>query len=181
MIISISMCSGIAHTTCSGFPSNVLPWTKQLGKGLSCGYFSITSPVKAAAIVAVAGNSINFQGKVLGGVEVRTSLEFYSYEAKYTPGFTEYIIPPEIDKTTYKKAKDVALSAHKALGCSGATRVDLIIDSSGNPYALEVNTIPGMTETSLLPKIAKSAGLEFPMLIEEMLKDAVSRKDRAEK
>jgi len=119
--------------------------------------------------------------KSLGGVEVRPSLEFYNYEAKYTPGLTEYILPPGISERTYKKAKDVALSSHKVLGCSGATRVDLIIGKSGNPYVLEVNTIPGMTETSLLPKIARLAGLEFPMLIEEMLKDAVSRKDRAEK
>lgn len=113
--------------------------------------------------------------KSLGGVEVRPSLEFYNYEAKYTAGLTEYILPPEIDKATYKRAKDVALSAHKALGCSGATRVDLIIDRRGTPYVLEVNTIAGMTETSLLPKIAKKAGLDFPMLIEEMLKGAINR------
>ncbi|MEK6582411.1 MAG: D-alanine--D-alanine ligase [Nitrospirota bacterium] len=116
--------------------------------------------------------------KSLGGVEVRPSLEFYNYEAKYTPGLTEYILPPGISERTYKKAKDVALSSHKALGCSGATRVDLIIGKSGNPYVLEVNTIPGMTETSLLPKIARLAGLDFPMLIEEMLKDAINRDSR---
>ncbi|MDO9287323.1 MAG: D-alanine--D-alanine ligase [Thermodesulfovibrionales bacterium] len=116
--------------------------------------------------------------KSLGGVEVRPSLEFYNYEAKYTPGLTEYILPPEISERTYRKAKDVALSSHKALGCSGATRVDLIIGKSGNPYVLEVNTIPGMTETSLLPKIARLAGLDFPMLIEEMLKDAINRDSR---
>ena len=117
--------------------------------------------------------------KSLGGVEVRPALEFYNYEAKYTPGLTEYILPPEISEKTYRKAKDIALSAHKALGCSGATRVDLIIGRSGNPYVLEVNTIPGMTETSLLPKIARLAGLDFPMLIEEMLKDAINRAGRA--
>lgn len=116
--------------------------------------------------------------KSLGGVEVRPSLEFYNYEAKYTPGLTEYILPPGISERTYKKAKDVALSSHKALGCSGATRVDLIIGKSGNPYVLEVNTIPGMTETSLLPKIARLAGLDFPRLIEEMLKDAINRDSR---
>ncbi|TAL23809.1 MAG: D-alanine--D-alanine ligase [Nitrospirae bacterium] len=117
--------------------------------------------------------------KSLGGVEVRPSLEFYNYEAKYTAGLTEYILPPEIDKATYKRAMDVALSAHKALGCSGATRVDLIIDRGENPYVLEVNTIPGMTETSLLPKIAKKAGLDFPALIEEMLKEAINRAGKA--
>jgi len=107
----------------------------------------------------------------IGGVEVRPKAEFYSYEAKYTAGMTEYIMPPELDSKTYKKASSAALSAHRALGCSGATRVDLIIDKKGNPYVLEVNTIPGMTETSLLPKIAKTAGIEFPELIQRILGD----------
>jgi D-alanine-D-alanine ligase len=108
-------------------------------------------------------------GRVLGGVEVRPSLEFYSYEAKYTSGLTEYIFPPALDKKTYGKVRDAALAAHGALGCSGATRVDLIVDAARNPYVLEVNTIPGMTETSLLPKIARNAGLDFIDLIEEIL------------
>jgi D-alanine-D-alanine ligase len=111
--------------------------------------------------------------RVLGGVEVRPSLEFYSYEAKYTAGLTEYILPPEIDSKAYEKAKDAAFSAHSALGCKGATRVDLRVDGEGNPYVLEVNTIPGMTETSLLPKIARHAGLDFPALIEEILRGAI--------
>jgi D-alanine-D-alanine ligase len=107
--------------------------------------------------------------KVLGGVEVRPSLEFYSYEAKYTAGMTEYILPPKLGRRTYERAKRVAFAAHNALCCSGATRVDLIIDREGNPYVLEVNTIPGMTETSLLPKIALTAGLSFQSLLEEIL------------
>lgn len=108
--------------------------------------------------------------KALGGVEVRPSAEFYSYEAKYTPGLTQYILPPEVDDSAYGTLKTIALKAHNALGCRGATRVDLILDKAGNPYVLEVNTIPGMTETSLLPKIARHSGLEFPDLIEEILK-----------
>lgn len=103
--------------------------------------------------------------RVLGGVEVRPSLEFYNYEAKYTAGLTEYILPPQLRQKVYDTAKDKALAAHKALGCSGATRVDLIVDDAGNPFVLEVNTIPGMTETSLLPKIAKNAGLGFGELL----------------
>ncbi len=111
--------------------------------------------------------------RILGGVEVRPSLEFYNYEAKYTSGLTEYIIPPEIDKTTYENAKETALKAHTALGCSGASRVDLIIDEKGAPYILEVNTLPGMTATSLLPKIARSAGLSLKDLIEEIIRLAI--------
>lgn len=116
--------------------------------------------------------------KALGGVEVKPSVEFYSYEAKYTAGMTEYILPPKIDEKTYKLACEIALSAHQALGCRGATRVDTLIDSKGSIYVLEVNTIPGMTETSLLPKIAKSAGLDFPALIEEILKEAIERNSK---
>lgn len=112
-------------------------------------------------------------GKVLGGVEVKPSLEFYNYEAKYTAGKTEYKLPPEISSKAYEKAKEVALRAHISLGCKGATRVDLKINEKGNPYVLEVNTIPGMTETSLLPKIAKEVGMDFPVLIEEILRGAI--------
>lgn len=114
-------------------------------------------------------------GKVLGGVEVRPSLEFYNYEAKYTSGLTDYILPPEIDHNVYELSKAVALSAHNALGCRGATRVDLRIDSQGNPYVLEVNTIPGMTETSLLPKIAGLVGLTFSGLLEEILRGVIEK------
>ncbi len=108
--------------------------------------------------------------RVLGGVEIKPSLEFYNYEAKYTSGLTEYIIPPRIDEAVYEKAKNIALGANTALGCSGATRVDLRIDGNATPYVLEVNTLPGMTATSLLPKIAQSAGLSFKDLIEEIIR-----------
>jgi len=112
-------------------------------------------------------------GKSIGGVEVRPSLEFYSYEAKYTSGLTEYILPPDIEDAVYEQAASTAFSAHRAVGCKGATRVDLRVDGKGDPYVLEINTIPGMTETSLLPKIARLAGYDFPDLIEEMLRGAI--------
>jgi D-alanine-D-alanine ligase len=113
--------------------------------------------------------------RVLGGVEVRPTLEFYNYEAKYTSGLTEYVIPPEIDGAIYEKTKEMALTAHNALGCSGASRADFIIAPSGEPYILEVNTLPGMTGTSLLPKIAAHAGINFKELIEEIIKIAVNK------
>jgi D-alanine-D-alanine ligase len=113
--------------------------------------------------------------RVLGGVEVRPKVEFYSYEAKYTAGLTEYVLPPDLEPELYQEAQAVGLRAHRALGCSGATRVDLLVTEEGAIYALEVNTIPGMTETSLLPKIAARAGLEFPALIEEIINDALVR------
>jgi D-alanine-D-alanine ligase len=113
--------------------------------------------------------------RALGGVEIRPSLPFYSYEAKYTSGLTQYILPPELEEDVYGKAKSAALEAHRALGCSGATRVDLLLGATGTPYVLEVNTIPGMTGTSLLPKIAAQAGMGFNALIEEILREALKR------
>ena len=111
--------------------------------------------------------------RILGSVEIRPSLDFYNYEAKYTGGKTQYILPPEVDAGALESAHRVGLAAHEALGCSGATRVDLILDPVLKPWVLEVNTIPGMTETSLLPKIAKTAGLDFPALVEEILREAI--------
>ncbi|MFQ3573761.1 MAG: D-alanine--D-alanine ligase [Thermodesulfovibrionales bacterium] len=111
--------------------------------------------------------------KILGGVEVRPSSEFYDYKAKYTAGMTQYILPPEVSEKHYDALKQSALKAHLSLGCSGATRVDLILTDDGVPYVLEVNTIPGMTATSLLPKIAKLAGYSFADLVELILIDAI--------
>ncbi|KPK01742.1 MAG: D-alanine--D-alanine ligase [Nitrospira bacterium SG8_35_4] len=110
--------------------------------------------------------------RALGGVEVRPKLEFYNYEAKYTSGMTDYIMPPEVDETTFDNVKTMALRAHRTLGCSGLSRVDFIVDQNNGPHILEVNTLPGMTTTSLLPKIAKAAGLDFNELIEEIIRIA---------
>lgn len=114
----------------------------------------------------------------LGGVEVRPKREFYDYEAKYTKGLTEYILPPDIENNLYEKLKELGLKAHKVLGCKGGTRVDMIVDKDDNPYVLEVNTIPGMTETSLLPKIAKLAGYDFKALVKKMLELTADEREK---
>lgn len=116
--------------------------------------------------------------KVLGSVEVRPKAGFYSYEAKYKSGMTDYILPPDMRREALVGGEKAALSAHMALGCRGATRVDLIACGEGDWYVLEVNTIPGMTETSLLPKIAGLSGLDFHGLVEEILGEAIRRGDR---
>lgn len=102
--------------------------------------------------------------------------KFYDYEAKYTAGFTEFIIPARMDKEKYTLAQELALKAHKALGCTGFSRVDLITDSNDNPYVLEVNTIPGMTELSDLPAMAKAYGIDYDDLVEIMLQSALREK-----
>lgn len=119
--------------------------------------------------------------RVLGSIEVRPKKEFYSYEAKYTPGLTEYIAPPEISEKELKKIEEFGLRAHIALGCKGATRIDTILSKEGDVYVLEVNTIPGMTETSLLPKIARQSKLEFDDLIEEILREVIDSGVKGEK
>lgn len=124
----------------------------------------------------IKGKEINIGilgNKALGGVEIRPKRSFYDYEAKYTKGMTEYILPPEIDTDLYDKLMNLGLQAHLSLGCKGGTRVDMIVDKDGNPYVLEVNTIPGMTETSLLPKIAELAGYDFKSLVKEILELAL--------
>lgn len=116
------------------------------------------------------------RNRALGGVEVRPAVEFYDFRAKYdTSSGTKYILPPEIDADLYEDAKKIALRAHVAIGARGATRVDLLINGQGEIFVLEVNTIPGMTETSLLPKIASLEGLSFDDLVEEILKDAMDK------
>lgn len=113
--------------------------------------------------------------KALGAIEVRPKQGFYSYEAKYTPGLTDYICPPDLRNKEYNTCLESALRAHITLGCEGTTRVDLRVDRDGTHYVLEVNTLPGMTATSLLPKIAQGAGIGFNDLVERILELALKK------
>jgi D-alanine-D-alanine ligase len=113
--------------------------------------------------VAVLGD------RALGAVEIAPRADFYDYGAKYTRGASEYFIPPRLSPDRYRGVLNQAVRAHLALGCRGATRVDLIVSDAGNEYLLEVNTVPGMTEQSLLPRIAAAAGISFAELCEAML------------
>lgn len=98
---------------------------------------------------------------------------FYDEVAKYTSGMTEYLVPAPISKTDSDMAQDAGLRAHKCLGCASFSRVDMILSKDDRIVVLEVNTIPGMTQLSLLPKAAKAAGIEFAELCERMLRSAV--------
>jgi D-alanine-D-alanine ligase len=112
------------------------------------------------------------EGKALGAVEVAPKRGFYDFQSKYTAGRTDYHLPARLSPERYRSALRLGALAHDALGCEGATRVDLIVSERGNEVVLEVNTLPGMTPTSLLPKIARGAGLSFADLVEEMLNGA---------
>jgi len=111
-------------------------------------------------------------GRVLGAIEVAPKSGLYDYASKYTAGATEYITPPRIAATRARGVMNLAERAARALGCSGACRVDLLVTEGENEYVLEVNTLPGMTPTSLLPKIAASAGFDYASLCEAILDGA---------
>ncbi len=102
-------------------------------------------------------------------IEIVPKSGFYDYHAKYTKGETQYIVPARIPREKYLAAQEVSLKAFQLLGCSGVARVDLMMDENEDPYVIDVNTMPGMTETSLLPKAALYAGIPFTDLVERIL------------
>jgi len=116
--------------------------------------------------VAIMGN------KTLGIIELKPKRKFYDYEAKYNPkSNTKHLIPVNLNKRNLKKITDIALKAHKVIGCKGVTRSDFKF-YNGKFYLLEINTQPGMTKLSLVPEIAAFKGISFIKLIEWILKDA---------
>jgi D-alanine-D-alanine ligase len=111
-------------------------------------------------------------GKAMGVIEVVPANEFYDYAAKYTAGTTQYFYPARISEPEAHKLMEAAERAHLGLGCAGVTRTDFILAPEGTAFILEVNTLPGMTASSLVPKIAAGNGLPFPELCERLLDGA---------
>lgn len=120
--------------------------------------------------VGVLGNE---ELRTLPIVEIVPAKGFYDYEAKYTPGATEEIVPARIPESAAALAREQALLTHTTLGCRGMSRVDMIVRSEAEVTVLEVNTIPGMTPTSLLPTAAKAAGIEFSKLLDTLIQLAL--------
>jgi D-alanine-D-alanine ligase len=107
--------------------------------------------------------------RALGAIEIVPKKEFYDFEAKYTAGMAEHIFPARLSDDLYRKVLQAGELAHRALGCSGYSRVDFLVTDAGECYILEVNTLPGMTALSLLPEIAaKGAGVDFGELVERI-------------
>ncbi len=109
---------------------------------------------------------------VLPVIEIEAPAGFYDYEAKYTPGRTRFHIPARLSEQVAAACRDYARRAYAALGCEGVARVDLRVDEEGGCWVLEVNTIPGMTETSLIPKAAAELGMRFDEVCEAMVRGA---------
>lgn len=112
--------------------------------------------------------------EALGVIEIEPTTRFYDYESKYAPGGSRHILPARISPNIYQRARNLALTAHRALGCRGVSRADFRFDSRSDAdlFCLEVNTQPGMTEMSLVPELAAHAGLSFGELVKWIVEDA---------
>lgn len=107
--------------------------------------------------------------RALPAVEIRAHQPFFDYTAKYTPGMTDYLVPAPLAPLLERAVQEAALAAHRALGCRHLSRADMILTPDGVPVVLELNTIPGFTPTSLLPKAAACAGLSYDALCEQLV------------
>lgn len=122
--------------------------------------------------VAVIGNE---GPKALPVIQIIPQNEFYDFESKYAPGGSKHVCPAPLSEEKTAELKTLAEKAHECLGCRGMSRTDFIIDNDGNVWALETNTIPGMTQTSLLPDAAKAEGISFPELCTKLVNFALER------
>lgn len=179
-----------------GFPCVVKPIREgsSVGIGICKSFDELTAAVERALCFDdellverfIAGKEVSvavLEDRAIGAVEIAPRSGFYDYGNKYTKGATDYFVPPRLSPERYRGVLAQALRAHMALDCRGATRVDMIVSDSGNEFILEVNTVPGLTPTSLLPKIADTAGISFGELCEMMLAGAslATRRGRGER
>jgi D-alanine-D-alanine ligase len=181
--------AGAGAVSAGDLPFGLPCVVKPSGEGSSVGVHIVKEPgkLKEACLDAatfkgeviveryVKGSEVNvavLDGKALGAIEIVPANEFYDYAAKYTAGTTRYFYPARIPEAHARRVMEAAELAHRGLGCAGVTRVDFIIAPDGTPYILEINTLPGMTATSLVPKIAAGLGIPFPELCERILDGA---------
>ena len=126
----------------------------------------------------IAGRELTvgiFDDRTLPVIEIRSRQEIWTYEAKYTPGQTDYLVPAPLDSIEAARAQFLAMRAHECLGCRDYSRVDIMLAHNGEMSVLEVNTIPGFTETSLVPKAARAASLSFQTLCVRLVEMALAR------
>ena len=171
-------------------------FVKPAANGSSYGISRVTEPSALAAAIETAsaeGDAVlierciegteitvpvlgNEHPQALPIVEVVTGSDFYDLKVKYEPAAMHHVIPARLAPEVYERAQELAVRAHQALGCRGVSRSDFIVTAEGTPYILETNTIPGMTENSLLPDSARHAGIEFPELCKRLVELALERR-----
>jgi D-alanine-D-alanine ligase len=116
------------------------------------------------------------EDRALPVAEVRPKSGMLDYQSKYTPGATDHFCPAEFDETTTQRIQEAALGAFRAIGGRDYARVDVMVRTNGDPVVLEVNTLPGLTETSLLPKAAAVVGIGYAALCEKMVELAMKHR-----
>jgi D-alanine-D-alanine ligase len=145
------------------------------------GLRSAMSAIKEGSWIAerkVEGREVSvgiIGGKAVGIVEIKPKSGVFDYKSKYTKGASEYVAPAPLEEEVAARLRADAETAFSACGCRDFARVDFIISPLGEPFLLEINTLPGMKETSLLPMCARCAGLDFTALVKEMVSPAVQR------
>lgn len=125
--------------------------------------------------VAVLGNE---SPEALPVIQIVPQNEFYDFDSKYKPGGSQHICPAPLSEEQTRAVQELAVRAHKCLGCEGVSRTDVIMEDDGNFWVLETNTLPGMTATSLLPDAARVAGMSFPQLCTKLVEFALERAAR---
>jgi D-alanine-D-alanine ligase len=168
-----------------GFPVVVKPADQ--GSALGIRFAADGAAVPAALVAAFSYSQKVLLERAIDGRELAVSIladeplpiveaiplgeDFYDFEARYEIGRTEFVCPADLGADATARVQQLALDAHKLLGCRGLSRVDLMLEAQGEPWVLEVNTVPGMTETSLLPQAADAAGIDFDQLVARILAD----------
>ncbi len=170
------------HHECWPFPLIVKPVHQGSSKGVSL----VTTPQALTPAIQealqfddalllerhIAGREVTvaiFDEQALPVIEIRPRAAFFDFHSKYHAGATEYLVPAPLDETTTLRLQQAALATHRALGCRHFSRVDLILDPAQVPYVLELNSVPGLTATSLVPMAAHACGCSFPELCEHMV------------
>lgn len=153
-------------------------WQAGLSAALADGASALVEAMIEGTEVTAGVLGQDVDARVLPLVEVvpQSAGGFYDYEAKYTPGGSQHLIPPRLPKKTQQRIGDYALRAHSTLGCRGVSRSDFIVSADGTPYFLEINTLPGMTATSLVPDAARAAGISFEVLVETLVMAAMPQR-----
>ena len=176
-----------------GFPVVVKPADQ--GSALGIRFAADAGAVPAALVAAFSYSHKVLLERAIDGRELAVSIlgdealpiveaipigeDFYDFEARYEIGRTEFVCPAELEAGVTARVQALALEVHGLLGCRNLSRVDVMLDSAGEPWVLEVNTVPGMTETSLLPQAADAAGIDFDELVARILSDATASQDRS--
>jgi len=141
--------------------------------------FSLDEEILVEKFIAGTELTVTVLGKdslkTLPVIEIVPKNEYYDYESKYMPGMSDHIIPARISEEERERVEEISCKAYDAVGCRGYARIDLILDREGNPYILEINTLPGMTETSLVPDAARAAGIKFPELLDLFVKMSLEK------